>query len=87
MTQATETTTVARLHQNKEISAALEYALDHVFRLQNSGGHPAAILLCPNAERNSCRMSVASTPRNPQAHARQIVRFVDQCVHWTRPPG
>jgi len=40
---------MARYHQNKEISEAIEYALSFGFRIEETGrsGHAALILLCP----------------------------------------
>lgn len=70
-------------HPNKEIRAAVDYALAHGWRLQQSGprAHAWGTLLCPFGQRGGCRRSVYSTPRNPQDHANDIRRVVDHCPH------
>lgn len=66
-------------HPNKEINAAVEAALELGWRLQLSKGHAWGHLFCPNASRSGCRISVWSTPRNAENHARAIRRLVASC--------
>ena len=79
---------MARLHQKKEVSKALEEAVALGFRIQQPGGsaHAGLILLCPHAAPAGHRMSVASTPRDEDNEARRIRRFVAKCDHWSRLP-
>jgi hypothetical protein len=69
-------------HPNKHVEDAVVYAEDNGWRCNMSErGHCWAILLCPQQARDGCRMSVNSTPRNPENHAKQIRRKVDNCPH------
>ncbi len=71
------------MHPNKHIRAAIEYALGQGWRVTKAGprAHIWGRLWCPHAERDGCRISVLSTPRNPEGHARRIRREVDACPH------
>lgn len=67
-------------HPNKSIQAALEYAKKH--GLGNSAFWALSSLFC----RLRCKqghtehqMSIWSTPRNPENHAKQILRKVKEC--------
>jgi hypothetical protein len=70
-------------HPNKHIRAAVDYALEHGWTLRKGGprSHAWGRLYCPLHGREGCHFSVASTPRNPEAHARWICRQVDNCPH------
>ncbi len=70
-------------HPNKTIAAAIRYAEKHGWQVQEPGrsAHAWGHLLCPANMRGGCRMSVWSTPRNPENHARQIRATVDKCKH------
>ncbi len=65
----------------KEIDAAVQYAIARSWRVAPATGHAWARVLCPHAERDGCRLSVWSTPRVAENHARQIRRYVDECPH------
>jgi hypothetical protein len=66
------------MHPNKHIRAALEYAEKMGWRFIKSHGHAFGKILCDHGHRD-CRMSVWSTPRNPENHAKAIRRKVDSC--------
>ena len=76
-------------HPNRDIEAALR-ALEamgwSVDEAKGRSAHAWGFALCPANARDACRsgvfcrMSVWSTPRNPQAHARELVRKADGCV-------
>ena len=70
-------------HPNKHIRAAVDYALEHGWRLRKAGprAHIWGLLLCPRAARDGCRQQVLSTPRGPENHAARIRRVVNQCPH------
>ena len=70
-----------QVHPIKEIDAAVQYAIERGWRLAPAGGHAWARVLCRHAERDGCRISVWSTPRVAENHARQILRYVDKCPH------
>jgi len=46
-------------------------------------GHAWGQILCAYAQRGGCRVSVWSTPRSPENHAKQLRRAVDKCPHQT----
>lgn len=62
-------------HPNKEISAAIQYAIERGWTYTKGNNYGA--LWCPNECR--CRMSVWSTPKKPQDFAKRIRRTVDKC--------
>ena len=70
-------------HPNKHIREAINYALEHGWRLRKAGSraHLWGVLLCPDEERDGCRQQVFSTPRVPENHAARIRRVVDHCPH------
>lgn len=70
-------------HPNKHIREAVNYALEHGWRLLKAGprAHVWGTLLCPFRGREGCRQQVFSTPRVPENHAARIRRVVDHCPH------
>jgi hypothetical protein len=64
-------------HPNKHIEAAIQYAEQHGWRFTMSSGHAYGFLLCPNACK--CRVQVWSTPRVPEANAKDVIRAVSKC--------
>jgi hypothetical protein len=73
-------------HPNKHIEAAIQHAESLGWRVQLSSGHAWGKLFCPHRARGSCIISVWSTPRSPENHARQIRRAVDRCPHDQEAP-
>lgn len=73
-------------HPNKEIAAALKYAEDHGWRIEQGGAHAWGKMKCPHNDQECrcgefCIKSIWSTPKNPFNFARQIRQAVDNCVH------
>jgi hypothetical protein len=68
-------------HPNKEIEQAVSYAEAHGWAFVRQGAHAWGILHCPERGRDGHRFSVWSTPRFPEAHARDLRRAVDRCQH------
>jgi hypothetical protein len=68
-------------HPRKEIEQAVRDAEALGWRWRKGGGHAWARLLCPAHTRDGCQISIWSTPRNPEAHARDIRRLVAKCRH------
>ncbi|EKV32342.1 hypothetical protein C882_2421 [Caenispirillum salinarum AK4] len=73
-------------HPNKDIRAAVEHALKHGWRLKPAKGHGWGVLFCPENDPacrsgKFCIKSVWSTPRRPEEHARDIRKWVDDCIH------
>jgi hypothetical protein len=66
------------MHPNKHIRAALEYADEKGWRFIKSHGHAFGRILCGHGH-GDCQMSIWSTPRNPENHAKAIRRKVDSC--------
>lgn len=74
---------VRQRHPNKEIENAIRHAEEKGWRYRKVGGsaHAWGRLLCPLHEREGCSLSIWSTPRNCELHARQIRKYVDGCPH------
>lgn len=68
-------------HRKPAIEAAIKYAEALGWRVEMSNGHAWGRLFCPMSSREGCIISVWSTPRVPENHARQIRRAVDSCPH------
>ena len=66
-------------HTNKEVEAAVADAekRNWTFRPLGHWGR----LFCPFADRDGCQVGVNGTPKDPEAHARQIRRAIDRCPH------
>ncbi|WP_202601891.1 hypothetical protein [Photobacterium halotolerans] len=67
-------------HKNKEINAAIAYAVSNgwTYIKRKGKGHAVAILRCGNE--NKCHQkSVWGTPDSPQDHAKDIISLVDKC--------
>ena len=71
-------------HQNKHVREAIKYALSRGWRPGAANrGHSKvkAKLFCPAGDRTGHWVLVRSTPRNPEAHAKDIRAEVDRCPH------
>jgi len=70
-------------HPNKEIELAIKYAEGKLWRHLKTGksAHAWGRLLCPLQNKEGCSMSIWSTPRDTNNHAKQICRRVDSCPH------
>lgn len=66
-------------HPKKEVEDAVRYAEGRGWHIAMADGHAWAHLLCPLAAREGCWVSVWSTPKNPENHARKIRRLIDKC--------
>jgi len=68
-------------HPNKHIEAAISYAEINGWEVSKSNGHAWGHLLCAYHDRAGCRLSVWSTPRNAESHAKALKRAIDRCPH------
>jgi hypothetical protein len=68
-------------HPNKHIEKAIQYAEGLGWRVRKSKGHAWGRIYCPLATPEGCIVSIHSTPKNPENHARHIRREVDLCPH------
>ena len=68
-------------HPNSHIEKAVQYAEATGWRFVASNGHAWGRLLCPWSTREGCLISVWSTPKVPENHARHIRNKVDSCPH------
>lgn len=68
-------------HPNKHIEEAVQHAESLGWRFELSPGHAWGHLLCPLATREGCIVPVWSTPRNPEAHARTVLKRLGKCPH------
>jgi hypothetical protein len=66
------------MHLNKHIREALKYAEEHGWRIVMSKGH-AYCRLYGGCGHSDCKMSVWSTPKNPERFAKWIRKKVDSC--------
>lgn len=74
-----------KAHSKKEVEDALRYAESRGWRVEVGGGHAWEKLYCPyNLPEcrcgEHCISSIWSTPKNPNNHAKQIRRVVDNCI-------
>jgi len=68
-------------HPNSHIESAVRYAEALGWQVVSSNGYAWCRLLCPWSNREGCIISVWSTPRVPENHARHIRSKVDSCPH------
>ena len=70
-------------HPDKEIEAAVRYAESQGWIYKPTGGssHAWGRLLCPLHTPDGCQISIWSTPRSAQNHAKAIRRDADRCHH------
>ena len=68
-------------HPKAAVEAAVQYAEALSWRVELSSGHAWGRLYCPSATRSGCQVSVWSTPRSPENHARSLRRLIDRCDH------
>lgn len=71
-----------REHPNKEIDAVVEEAVRSGWTLSISKkGHAWGQLFCEFKSRGGCILRVWSTPRNPEAFAKDLRRRIAKCSH------
>ena len=70
-------------HSNMEIEAAIISAENLGWRYKRAGNsaHAWGRLLCPLQTKEGCMMSIWSTPRNSEIHAKQINKRIKKCPH------
>ncbi len=71
---------MAERHTNKEIYVAVVYAIEHhwtVIKTAGGSAHAWGVMRCPG---DCPQVSIFSTPRVPENHARAH-RAVDRCPH------
>jgi hypothetical protein len=71
-------------HPTKEVEAAVSEAELLGWRFVKGKGHGWGRLLCPKNDREGCQISVWSTPRNAEDHAKDIRRSIGRCAHAHR---
>ena len=72
-------------HPKPEIEKAIQYAEGLGWTAELSNGHAWGRLFCPQSTQDGCIVSVWSTPRSPENHARQIRKVADRCPHINAP--
>ena len=68
-------------HPNKDIEAALGYARENgwtVMKTKGGSAHAWGVMRCAG---DCPQVSIFSTPRVPENHARALRRAVDRCSH------
>gem|GEM_PF-785504 len=68
------------------IEEAVQLAEAHGWTFRKGGGHALLVGKGPAHSREGCAISVWSTPRNPENHAKQILRAVQRCLHGPEGP-
>jgi hypothetical protein len=68
-------------HPNKEIETAVAYAESMGWTVEISNGHAWARLYCPHHTPEGCIVSVWSTPKSCQNHAKALLRTINRCSH------
>jgi hypothetical protein len=68
-------------HPKPPVEKAVRYAEELGWHVEISAGHAWGRLFCPFSSREGCIISVWSTPRSPENHARHIRKAVDACPH------
>jgi hypothetical protein len=66
-------------HPDQHIARAIQDAEKLGWMVVLSNGHAWGRLFCSDGSRDGCIVSVWSTPRVPENHARQIRREIDLC--------
>ena len=74
-------------HPKKQIADAVTAALDAGWRFRKGRprGHVWGFLLCPQHDRDGCRIRVYATPRNADDHAAAIRNDMARCPHEEYP--
>jgi hypothetical protein len=72
-----------KIHPNKEIEKAIQYGESKGWRYKKAGtsAHAWGRLLCPLETREGHEMSIWSTPKSSDIHAKQIRKRIDACDH------
>ena len=68
-------------HPKPPIEKAIQYAEQLGWRVEIARGHAWGRLYCPTSSRQGCIISIWSTPRVPENHARHIRKAIDACQH------
>ncbi|RWN24370.1 MAG: hypothetical protein EOR95_33090 [Mesorhizobium sp.] len=70
-------------HPNKEIESAISELESLGWSYQEAGksSHAWGRMLCPQHDRSGCQVSVWSTPRVPENHAKQLIGHGKKCAH------
>ncbi|MDH2347257.1 hypothetical protein [Bradyrhizobium sp. SSUT77] len=66
-------------HPHKEIEAVVAHAEEIGWRWRKMGHWGR--LFCAHAGRDGCQVGVNGTPKNPEDHARQVMRAITRCPH------
>lgn len=71
-------------HSNKEVRAAIKYAIAQGWEFDERNGHAFGILNCPTNKGcrggHYCTLSVWSTPKSPENHAKSIMSAINKCT-------
>lgn len=72
-------------HKSKEIEAAISRMEEYgwTWKAPGKSAHCWGRMLCPQHDRTGCKVSVWSTPRSAENHARHLLSHLDNCAHRT----
>lgn len=74
---------MAKYHPNKDVDAAIDYAVSQGWRFVEKGNsHTVAYLYCTHESSGQhdsmkCHISIYGSPKNPGNHAKKIRKAVD----------
>jgi len=69
-------------HSKQEVEKVLAFAETIGWTVEERhNGHVWGRLYCPERSRSGCVMSIHSTPKVPEHHARRLRRDIEKCQH------
>lgn len=68
-------------HPKKAVEEVLQELEAAGWRIEASQGHAWGKAKCPRYDRTGCVVSIWSTPRNPESHARHLRNILAKCPH------
>ena len=70
-------------HPHKVLEDAIQFAEGRGWHYKKAGksAHAWGRLYCPLSSQEGCALSVWSTPRSAEIHAKQILKRIKQCQH------
>jgi hypothetical protein len=71
-------------HPNKDIRKAIEEATGQGWIVEVSKGRSARRWGCIRCGSRQCKVTINSTPREPETYAKRIRKAVAKCPHQTK---
>lgn len=76
-------------HPHKDIEEAVAHLEEcgWVWKKTGKSSHAWGRMLCPQNDTTGCQVSVWTTPRNAQSHAKQLMAHGNKCSHVKKEAG